>query len=78
MTGVTTRADDRWARLTLLLWSEREEAWRERAKSGKTAGTVESLTCLHPASARQKGANQHAKWENCSKCQQRLVTEKRD
>ena len=56
MSDVTTRADDRWARLTLLLWSQRDEEWRERVKSGKMAGTIESLTCSHPASARQKEA----------------------
>ena len=39
---------------------------------------IEPSTCSHPTSARQKGANQHARWENCSKCQQRLSTEKRD
>ena len=78
MSDVTTRADDRWARRTLLLWSQREEQGRERGKSGKMVGTIESLTCSHPASARQKGANEHARRENCSKCQQRLVTEKCD
>ena len=35
MSDVTTRADDRWARLTLLLWSQREEEWREQVKSGQ-------------------------------------------
>ena len=75
MSDVTTRADDRWARLTLLLWSQREEEWRERVKSGKMAGAIESLTFSHPASARQKGANQYAR---CLKRQQRLATEKRD
>ena len=78
MSDVTTRADDRWARLTLLLWSQREEDWRERVKSGKMVGTIEPSTCSHPTSARQKGANQYARWENCTKCQQRLSTEKRD
>ena len=75
---VTTRADDRWARLTLLLWSQREEDWRERVKSGKMVGTIEPSTCSHATSAQQKGANQCARWENCTKCQQRLSTEKRD
>ena len=69
---------DRWARLTLLLWSQREEHWRERVKSGNMVGTIEPSTCSHPTSARQKGANQFARWENCTKCQQRLSTEKRD
>ena len=78
MSDVTTRADDRWARLTLLLWSQREEEWRVRVKSGKMVGTIEPSTCSHPTSARQKVANQYARWENCTKCQQRLSTEKRD
>ena len=78
MSDVTTRAEDRWARLTLLLWSQREEDWRERVKSGKMVGTIETSTCSHSTSARQKGANQDARWENCTKCQQRLSTEKRD
>ena len=78
MSDVTTRADDRWARLTLLLWSQREEDWRERVTSGKMVGTIEPSTCSHPTSARQKRANQYARWENCTKCQQRLSTEKRD
>ena len=78
MSDVTTRADDRWARLTQLLWSQREEDWRERVKSGKMVGTIEPSTCSHPTSARQKGANQYVRWENCTKCQQRLSTEKRD
>ena len=78
MSDVTTRADDRWARLTLLLWSQREEDWRERVKSGKMVGTIEPSTCSHPTSARQRRANQNARWENCTKCQQRLSTEKRD
>ena len=77
MSDVTTRADDGWARLTLLLWSQREEEWRERVKSGKMAGMIEPPTCSHPTSARQKGANQYARCENCSKCQRRLSTEKR-
>ena len=64
MSDVTTRADDRWAQLTLLLWSQREEEWRERVKSGKMSGTVEPSTCSHPTSARQKRANQYARWEN--------------
>ena len=42
------------------------------------AGVAETSTCTHPLSARQKGANQHARCENCLKCHQRLVTEKRD
>ena len=78
MSDVTTRADDRWARLTLLLWSQREEDWRERVKSGKMVGTIEPSTCSLPTSARQKGANQYAGRENFTKCQQRLSTEKRD
>ena len=56
MSDVTTRADDRWARLTLLLWSQHEEDWRERVKSGKMVGTIEPSTCSHPTSARQKGS----------------------
>ena len=76
--GTRCRADDRWARLTLLLWSQHEEDWRERVKSGKKVGTIEPSTCSHPTSARQKGANQYARRENCTKCQQRLSTEKRD
>ena len=47
MSDVTTRADDRWARLTLLLWSQRDEDWRERVKSGKMIGTIEPSTCSH-------------------------------
>ena len=78
MSDVTTRADDRWARLTLMLWSQHEEDWRERVKSGKMVSTIEPSTCSHPTSARQKGANQYARWANCKKCQQRLSTEKRD
>ena len=78
MSDVTTRADDRWARLTLMLWSQHEEDWRERVKSGKMINTIKPSTCTHPTSARQKGANQYARWENCTKCQQRLSTEKRD
>ena len=78
MSDVTTRADDRWARLTLMLWSQHEEDWRERVKSGKMVSTIEPPTCSHPTSARQKGANQYARWENCTRCQQRLSTEKRD
>ena len=78
MSDVTTRVDDRWARLILLLWSHCEEEWRERVKSGKMAGMIEPSTCSHLTSARQKEANQYARWENCSKCQQRLSTEKRD
>ena len=73
MSEVTTRADDRWARLTLLLWSQHEEDWRERVKSGKMVGTIEPSTCTHPTSARQKGANQYARWENCTKCQQKSL-----
>ena len=78
MSDVRTRADDRWARLALLLWSQREEDWREPVKSGKMVSTIEPSTCSHSTSARQKGANQYARWENCTKCQQRLSTEKRD
>ena len=44
-------------------------------KDGRHDRTFNVLT---PTSARQKGANQHARWENCTKCQQRLSTEKRD
>ena len=77
MSDVTTRADDRWARLTPLLWSQRVGEWRERVKSGKMAGMIEPSTCSHPASARQKGAIQYVRWENCTKCQQILSTEKR-
>ena len=51
MSDVTARADDRWARLTLLLWSQREEDWRERVKSGKMVGTIEPSTCSHHLSA---------------------------
>ena len=40
--------------------------------------TIKPSTCTHPTSARQKGANQYARWENCTKCKQRLSTEKRD
>ena len=61
-----------------MLWSQREEDWRERVKSGKMVGTIEPSTCSHPTSARQKGANQYARWEICTKCQQRLSTEERD
>ena len=61
MSDVTNRADGRWARLTLLLRSQREEDWRERVKSGKMVGTIEPSTCSHPTSARQKGANQCAR-----------------
>ena len=68
MLDVTTRADDRWARLTLLLRSQREEDWRELVKSGKMVNTIEPSTCSHSTSARQKGANQYARWENCTKC----------
>ena len=42
------------------------------------AGMIDPSTCSHPTSARQKGANQYARWENCTKCQRRLPTEKRD
>ena len=56
MSDVTTRADDRWARLTLMLWSQHEEDWRERVKSGKMISTIEPSTCTHPTSARQKGS----------------------
>ena len=38
-----------------------------RVKSGKKVGTIEPSTCSHPTSARQKGANQYARWENCTK-----------
>ena len=34
--------------------------------------------CVHPGPKRQKGANQYARWANCTRCHQRLVTEKRD
>ena len=77
-TDVITRADDRWARMTLLLWSHREEERRQLIKPNRSAGVAATSTCTHPAPARQKGANQYARWENCLKCQQRLVTEKRD
>ena len=63
ISDVTTRADDRWARLTLLLWSQREEDWRERVKSDQMVGTIEPSTCSHPTSARHKGANQKARWK---------------
>ena len=63
MSDVTTRVDDRWARLTLMLWSQHEEDWRERVKSGKMESTIEPPTCSHPTSARQKGANQFVRWE---------------
>ena len=39
------------------------QVWQE-------VGTIEPSTCSHPTSARQKGANQYARWENCTKCQQ--------
>ena len=42
---ISTRTNDRLARLTLLLWSQREEDWRERVKSGKMVGTIEPSTC---------------------------------
>ena len=61
-----------------MLWSQHEEDWRERVKSGKMVSTIEPSTCSHPTSARQKGANQDARCENCMNCQQRLSTEKRD
>ena len=38
-----------------MLWSQREEEWREQVKSGKMAGMIEPSTCSHPTSARQKG-----------------------
>ena len=49
-----------------------------RASQVWQEGRIEPSTCSHPTSARQKGANQCARWENCTKCQQRLSTEKRD
>ena len=61
----------------VVVW-HREEERRQLIKSNRSAGVAETSTCTHPASARQKGANHHARWENCFKCQQRLVTEKRD
>ena len=48
MSDVTTRADDRRARLTSLLWSHREEDWRERVKSGKMAGYDRTFNVLTP------------------------------
>ena len=56
MSDVTTRADDRWARLTLLLWSQREEDWRERVKSGKMISTIEPSTCTHTLFSTTKGS----------------------
>ena len=78
MTDVITREDDGRARMNLLLCSHREEERRQLIKSNRSAGVAETSTCTHPAAARQKGAKQYARWENCLKCQQRLVTEERD
>ena len=48
MSDVTTRADDRWARLTLLLWSQREEDWRERVKPGQDGRYDRTFNVLAP------------------------------
>ena len=37
-----------------------------------------TFNVLAPHLSTTKGANQYARWENCTKCQQRLSTEKRD
>ena len=79
MSDVTTRADDRWARLTLLLWSQREEDWRERVKSGKMVSTIEPPTVLTPHLSAAQGSESVCQiGKTCTKCQQRLSTQKRD
>ena len=49
MTDVITRADDRWARMTLLLWSHCEEERRQLMKPNRSAGAPETSTCTHPS-----------------------------
>ena len=44
----------------------------------QVGGRCRDVDYTHPLSARQKGANQCARCENCLQCHQRLVTEKRD
>ena len=56
MSDITTRADDRWARLTLMLWSQHEEDWRERVKSGKMINTIKPSMCTHPHFSTTKGS----------------------
>ena len=62
MTDVMTRADDRCARLTLLLRSLREEERHQLTKPNRVASTAEIPMCVHLGSKRQKGANQCARW----------------
>ena len=62
-----------WADLPL--WSHREEERRQLLKPNRWR--VLPRPRRAPSSARQRGANQHARTENSSKCQQCLATDKK-